>query len=455
MVSPFRASTVLVKERTTVPSNIMDDFIPYDDIAGMLKNPPTLAPRPNFFRLRAFRRFIVDVMKQIPHPGYPQHGWAGMVLQPAIFALINSVPFRPPPNPGLIATYHQYALPPEIRMADSQFKIDKNLYKTYLNIHRAVYKLLMDSVLPQYQASATPGLTGWDQTMTIIDIFAQLDATFGKPDAQAQLLNDSNFRAPLLPTETPETLFLRLEECQEVQILANNPYTDMQLIINAVLVLRKAAIFPVKEFDDWETTPLKTWAVMKNFFHEAFTRRLTAISMNPTSRQQGYANPNPYAIFNTTHEEDDTSTTSTHHTAATTTVAPVGGTIGASTMTPEVATVLAQLSHNQNAMMTQMAALTIRPPQQPPQQITIPQFTQSRFTQGGGYRGHGGGGYRGQPGRAYGGRDYRRGRGGRRGRGRGSFAQATQNNAIPQFGDQITPLFGGGPGIQHAPNPVK
>ena len=72
--------------------------------------------------------------------------------------------------------------------------------------------------------------------MSIIDIFAQLDATFGKPDAQAQLLNDNNFRAPLLLMETPETLFLRLEECQEVKILANNPYTDMQLIINAVLV---------------------------------------------------------------------------------------------------------------------------------------------------------------------------------------------------------------------------
>ena len=86
--------------------------------------------------------------------------------------------------------------------------------------------------------------------MSIINIFAQLDTTFGKPDAQAQLLNNNNFRAPLLPTETPETLFLRLKECQEEQILANNPYTDMQLIINAVLVLQKASIFPVKELYD-------------------------------------------------------------------------------------------------------------------------------------------------------------------------------------------------------------
>ena len=113
----------------------MDDMILYDEITGMLNSPPTLAPRPNFFRLRAFRRYIVDVMKQIPHPGYPQHRWAGMVLQPAIFALINATPFAPPPNPGLFAIYPQFALPAAMKMIDNQFKIDKNLYKTYNNIH--------------------------------------------------------------------------------------------------------------------------------------------------------------------------------------------------------------------------------------------------------------------------------------------------------------------------------
>ncbi len=417
----------------------MDDMILYDDIKGMLDSPPTLAPRPNFFRLRAFRRYIVDVMKQIPHPMYPQHGWAGMVLQPAIFALINATPFAVPPNPGLYAVYHQFATPSAMKMIDSQHKIDKNLYKTYTNIHRAVYKVLQASVLPQYQASATPGLTGWDASMSIIDIFAQLDATFGKPDAQAQLANDSNFRAPLPPTETPETLFRRLEECQEIQVLANNPYTETQLITNAVLVLRQANIFPVKDFDDWEMVQPKSWAIMKTYFHGAFTRRLNAISMNPTSGQHGYANPNPYAIFNTTHDEDD-STTSTQHTLATTTVPPVGSTIGGSTMSPEVAAALTQLSNNQNALMTQMAALSVRPPQQ----ITIP--TGQQFTQGSGYRGQGGG---------RGGRDGGRGRGGRRGRGRGSFAQATQNSNIPQVGGQVTPQFGGGAAPMYAPNPIK
>ncbi len=99
-------------------------------------------------------------MKQIPHPMYPQHGWAGMVQQPAIFALVNATPFVIPPNPGLYAVYHQFATPAAMKMINSQHKIDKNLYKTYTNIHRAVYKVLQASVLPQYQASATPGLTG-------------------------------------------------------------------------------------------------------------------------------------------------------------------------------------------------------------------------------------------------------------------------------------------------------
>jgi hypothetical protein len=105
---------------------------------------------------------------------------------------------------------------------------------------------------------------------------------------------------------------------------------------------------------------------LKNFFHEAFTRRLNATSMHPTSVQHGYTNPNPYAIFNTTHDEDDTSTASTHHTIATTTVPTVGSTLGGSTMSPEVALALTQISHTQNALMLQMAALSVVPPQQPP-----------------------------------------------------------------------------------------
>ena len=105
-------------------------------------------------------------------------------------------------------------------------------------------------------------------------------------------------------------------------------------------------------------------------------------------------------------------------------------------MSPELASALAQISHTQNALMMQMAALSVVPPHQPPNQITIP--TGNQFTCGGGYHGQSGSGYRGQGSVAYGGR----GRGGcNRGRGHGSFAQAAKNNTIPPVGGIITPLF--------------
>ena len=130
---PLGHQQFLLIRKDYVPSRNMDDIIPYNDIMEMLKIPPTLAPQPNFFHLRVFRWHIVDVMKQIPHPCYPQHGWAGMVLQPAIFALINAMPFVPLPNPGLIATYPPFALQPAIQMINSQFKIDK---KHVQNVHK-------------------------------------------------------------------------------------------------------------------------------------------------------------------------------------------------------------------------------------------------------------------------------------------------------------------------------
>ncbi len=109
-------------------------------------------------------------------------------------------------------------------------------------------------------------------------------------------------------------------------------------------------------------------------------------------------------------------------------------------MSLEVAVALTQLNNNQNALMTQMAAMLVKPPQQ----INIPLVQQ--FTQSGGYCGQDSG---------RGGRDGGQKRGGQRGRGRGSFAQATQNNNIPQVGGKITPLFGGGTAPQYAPNPIK
>jgi hypothetical protein len=59
--------------------------------------------------------------------------------------------------------------------------------------------------------------------MSIIDILDQLDATYGKPDTITLLHNDTLFTSAFNPTDAPESLFYRIEQCQEIQVLARDP----------------------------------------------------------------------------------------------------------------------------------------------------------------------------------------------------------------------------------------
>ena len=112
----------------------MDYIISLKEVTGLLKNPPSLAPRPNFFRLRAVRRHIVNVLKHLHHPRYPIHGWTGMATQPALFALLDPLPFVIPGDPGAYPVYAQFASTSQIKMIDGDFKIRKNIYQTSVNI---------------------------------------------------------------------------------------------------------------------------------------------------------------------------------------------------------------------------------------------------------------------------------------------------------------------------------
>ena len=58
--------------------------------------------------------------------------------------------------------------------------------------------------------------------------------------------------------EVPESLFLRLEHCQEVALIGHTPYSQTQLVNCTVQLLLQSSIFPMKEFEDWEREVSKT-----------------------------------------------------------------------------------------------------------------------------------------------------------------------------------------------------
>jgi hypothetical protein len=119
--------------------------------------------------------------------------------------------------------------------------------------------------------------------MTIRVILEQLEASYGKPDTMTLFRNDTLFRSPFPATEAPEMLFYRIEQCQEIQTLAQDPYSNTQIINNAVRLLMQSNIFPLKEFDTWEMITPKTYPAFKTFIHKVYTCRLTAMQLCNTA----------------------------------------------------------------------------------------------------------------------------------------------------------------------------
>ena len=447
----------------------MNRIISFEEIHGALKNPPSLNPRPDFLKIRALREFIYNVLKHVSCPQSLIHGWAGLAMDPQMYALIEPQAFVMPPDPGDLPNYGGVQFPSTVALktADRMFETATNYFTSYLNINRALFRMLDDSIDNNFKVSNDPNLKGWNPTMSVQLILQQLETAYGKPTGSTLWENDKIFRAPFGANEVPESLFLRLERCQEVALLGLNPYSQTQLVNCAIQLLLQSGIFPMKEFEDWEREASKTWTDLKRFVQSAYQRKLTVLNLRMTSGTGGYVSQN---MFNVLRDDDDdvedadsvSTGNSLIQAAANATVN--SGVTGPTAVSNDVLTAINTLAANQATIVQQMAAFSLsasRPANQiaapathvpyVPQQGTTMQVPPvpaihvpliQPYLQGGGYQG----GYaQGRNNRysGYGGRSagYRRG-----GRGRGNrtrYDPTGRNGAIVPY----MPSTGGGMGI--------
>ena len=472
----------------------MDTVIPFDDVAECLRDPPTVLPRPSFASLRALRQHMIRALKLFECPQSNTQGWSGLVMSPTVYSLLEATPFMIPIDPGPSATYTPFAPPATIKMIDATFERDKNYFLSYKNIYRACFRMLDDLVPPSFKVSNVPSLLGWNTTMSIELIMSQMEGSYGKPSPAMLYSNDSLFKSPIAATDSPEALFYRMEQCQEIMTLGNLPYTTEQVIANAVRVLMASKQFPTRDFETWDATTPKTYPALKTFFHEAYNRRLNAIDLQNTTGTLGYAPAhNMYNVLDFGNDDDSTAAGS-----VTTTVPPPGvgteavSSIGAgrstathnmhpgliAAITQSIAPAFNQVVQNQTALQMQIAAMSVAPPlaqAHPVQQVAFP-MQQPFHPIAPQYQGYGRGTYQhgGRGAQSYqGGRGYqggRQGRGGGRGRGRQrrpTFATMSSHEATGFYGPHglfAPPNFGGGPGpfaqltgaqMGTTPSPVK
>jgi hypothetical protein len=149
---------------------------------------------------------------------------------------------------------------------DARFVQSRNHWLLYQNIKRACFNMLDDNIDDAFKVSNSPTLRGWNQSMEIGEILDQITTTYGRPTPNALLQNVMLFRSAYSPADAPETLFRRIEDCQEVQLLGEDEYTPKQLLNNAIRLLLQCGLY-TRNFEDWDRKLAadKVWTELKTF----------------------------------------------------------------------------------------------------------------------------------------------------------------------------------------------
>jgi hypothetical protein len=305
----------------------MNTIISSDTIVGLLANPPTIDPRPNFFNLRALQNHFARTLKKVPCPqSGVVNGWAGAVLAPAMYAQIDDTAFywniSTTPGPEFPPQYvvnddgTQGGLIPytckEILTITAKHTRAKNYMDTGVNVCQACFDILDTYVSNAYNTTpaGSPHTNGWNLMMLPNKIFNQLMLTYGKPTPNAVRQNNVMFFSTYNPQDPPELLFKRIADCQEVVIVAKVPYTMEQLLMNVVDLFTHAGIY-VRDMDDWECklTNEQTYYNLRPFTQAAYQCRLAYGVITATA--SGYASNNQFAGLTAIDEASDDGTTKT------------------------------------------------------------------------------------------------------------------------------------------------
>jgi hypothetical protein len=141
-------------------------------------------------------------------------------MDPTIYALIKVATFLMPPNPGNVPVHPQFATVQMIKTANRIWENARNYYLSYIYISRTCFCMLDKLVPDHFMVSNNPNLIRLNLMMSIQLILARLETLYGKPMPTILWNNNTLFTLDFSPNKAPEMPFHRIEQCQEVAIIA-------------------------------------------------------------------------------------------------------------------------------------------------------------------------------------------------------------------------------------------
>jgi hypothetical protein len=240
----------------------------------------------NFENIRVLCRHFKQALQCLPCPQSTVHGWKGMVMARELYTLLTPNPFCLPQNPGLNAVYVRPINPlnpavvPDLSVPltrteqatiEMTFARCKNYYMSIVNIKRAYFTAVNACINNAFKVLNNPTIQGWHAGMRVMSILYQLTSLYGQPTPATLEGRDTHFCSPYSAADPPEILFCRIEECDEIALLGRDPYTDRQLINDAIRLLLTTGLY-LWPFEEWDRMQpqAQTWITFCTLIQELF-----------------------------------------------------------------------------------------------------------------------------------------------------------------------------------------
>ncbi len=175
------------------------------------------------------------------------------LLTPSVFRLLNN-----PNNANNTPLSHT-----EQATIDTCLAREKHYFMSMWNIERVCFTSFNASINNAFKVSNNPAIQGWHAGMQVINILDQLSTIYCQLTPVILQTNNTMFLSPYLAANAPEVLFHYIKECAEMALLGPNPYTDWQLVTNAIHLFLTTQLY-TRLFKEWDQLVLRgqTWIAL-------------------------------------------------------------------------------------------------------------------------------------------------------------------------------------------------
>ena len=231
----------------------------YEEAVSRIGVLPSVHPRPNSKNLREMIKVLIQRLQAIPSYQSQRFGYMGFVASAEEYALTGEPPWQNYADPGFHRPLGGNAA--HQRDTDVQFNVASNIYNSQENVRQATNNALTNAVPEMYRrAQGDLGPAIYAPTDDPRAILLGLQRRYGKRTPTEKEEATRNWGLPWNPSEPIETMFFRLEELYVQAVIAEVPYTLVQLIDQGLDKIKKTGLY-TSEVVAWNARDAaeKTW----------------------------------------------------------------------------------------------------------------------------------------------------------------------------------------------------